>query len=83
MLEQKLELETVKSLSTASSSDTALDVVANCVASFHPNPPRNGTILSHLFSILRLDTESLVSQHFENVFSQRRFTGKTTNDFYV
>ena len=41
---------------------TALGVVANCVASSHPNPLRNGTILFHLFGELRLDTESLVSR---------------------
>jgi hypothetical protein len=55
---------------------TALGAVADCVASSHPNPLGNGTILLHLLGELCLDTESLVSRNFENVFSQRRFTRK-------
>ena len=48
---------------------TALGVVANCVASSHPNPLRNVTILLHIFGELRLDTESLMSGHFRTVCS--------------
>ena len=55
---------------------TALGVVADCVASSHPNPLWNWTILLHLLGELCLDTEGLVSRHFENVFSRRRFIGK-------
>lgn len=55
--QQRLQLE------LSSSPMTPLGVISDRVASPHPNPLWDGTILFHLFSKLLLDFERLLRRH--------------------